>query len=225
MWFIFDLAIVAIVAIYAFLSAKKGFVRTLVEIVGFIIIILLANKFSPILADYTYNKFIEPAVVGSLQDIQLDDGTIKLPENILPDFVNKFLGEDFSISNLEEMIAENFSDSLDAAITSACDTVIKPIVTDVLNLLISVVITMILLFVVKILAGLFNKLLGNFILGKTNKILGAVLGMIKGVAIAIIVCSIISAIVGLTKNGIWIFNQSNIDKTIIFKLLCFPINF
>ena len=57
------------------------------------------------------------------------------------------------------------------------------------------------------------------VLGKINGILGGILGTVKGVIIACIFCTVIALIVSFTENGFWIFNNENIDKTIIFKLL------
>lgn len=219
MWFILDLGIIAIVALFAFLSARKGFIKTFVEIFGLVLVLLLANKLSPTLSNFTYNKYVEPAVVNSLQDIKIEDGVVKLPEGVLPEFVNKFLGEGFNLSGFEQEINQNLSDSLNSAVTVASENIIKPVVTEVLSLAFNILITMVLMFVVNILAGILDKVLGGKVLGKINKISGAVLGMIKGVAIAVIVCSIISAIVTLSKTGIGIFTPANIDKTIIFKLL------
>ena len=63
MGIILDLIILAIIVIFAFLSAKKGFVRTLIELVGFFLAIFIASSISPAISNGVYDKFIEPAIV------------------------------------------------------------------------------------------------------------------------------------------------------------------
>ena len=228
MWILLDLIVIAIVAIFALISAKKGFVRTLVEVVGFIAVILLANNVSPVLSETTYNKFIEPAVVekvteslGELDVLEMSEVQIK--QESLPTFVYKILGEDFSLENFQNTINEKLGEGLETAMTEASQTVIKPVITEILKVIYMVLIVVVLSVVVKFLAKLLNKLFSFSFVGKANKTLGAVLGTIKGIAIAVIFCSIIGLIVPLTENGFLIFTSSAIESTVIFKLLILSI--
>ena len=67
MSFILDLIVIAIIIVFALISAKKGFVRTIIEIVGFVLVILFANNVSPVLSNVTYDKLIEPAIIESIE--------------------------------------------------------------------------------------------------------------------------------------------------------------
>lgn len=228
MWILLDLIVIAIVVIFAMISAKKGFVRTLVEVVGFIAVILLANNVSPALSETTYNKFIEPAVVekateslGELNVLEMSE--VQINQESLPTFVYKILGEDFSLENFQNTINANLSDGLESAMMEASQTVIKPVITEILKVVYMVLIVVVLLVAVKFLAKLLNKLFSFSFVGKANRTLGAVLGTIKGIAIAVIICSIIGLIVPLTENGFLIFTSSAIESTVLFKLLILSI--
>ena len=70
---ILDLIVIAVIFIFILVSAKKGFVRSLIEIVGFVLVIMLSNTVSTPLANITYDKFIEPSIIESSQ--KLTDGT------------------------------------------------------------------------------------------------------------------------------------------------------
>ena len=65
---ILDLAVVAVILINVILSAKKGFVKTIVEVVGFIAALSLAFSLSTPIAEYTYDSFIGPAVENRLSE-------------------------------------------------------------------------------------------------------------------------------------------------------------
>ncbi len=228
MWIILDLIVVALIAIIALISAKKGFVRTIVEIVGFIVVILMANNVSPILSNATYDKFVQPAIVNSIEEIHIED---QLPENSknkissenIPPFVSSILGDNLKLENFVNSINENINNGVTEAVTKASENIIKPIVTEILTLVYTLIIVTILLVVVKFVAKLINKLFSFSLIGKANKILGAILGIIKGVAVAVIICSIISLIFSLTPISIGFLNKATIESTILFKLFSFSI--
>ncbi len=223
MSFVLDLIVLAIIAVFALLSAKKGFVRTIIEIVGFVVVILLANNISPAISDYTYDKLVEPAIVSSIENMQVGDNLTNLSVDNMPSLVGKILGSNFDIAAFQTSINENISSGIKDAVTSASQTVVKPVVTGIFDLIFTLIITIVLLAVVNFVAKLINKLFSFSLVGKANKILGAILGIIKGVVVSAIICTIISLIVPLTKEGFLIFTQTNIDSSLIFKLLSFKI--
>lgn len=223
MSFVLDLVVLAIIAVFALLSAKKGFVRTIIEIVGFVVVILLANNISPVVSDYTYDKLVEPAIISSVEKMQVGNSLTNFSLDNMPSLVGKILGNNFDISGFQSIINENINNGIKSAVTSASQTVVKPVVTGIFDLIFMLIITFVLLFVVNFLAKLINKLFSFSLVGKANKILGAILGIIKGVAVSAIFCTIISLIVPLTKEGFLIFTQANIDSSLIFKLLSYKL--
>ena len=64
---VLDLIILAIIIITAYISAKKGFVKVLVETVGFVLAIVIAFTVSTPLAEITYDKFIEPTIIKNAE--------------------------------------------------------------------------------------------------------------------------------------------------------------
>lgn len=221
MGLILDLIVIAIIFVFALLSAKRGFVRTIIEIVGFVLVILFANSVSPVISDFTYDKLVEPSIVNSVEKMQENGTDLDISLDTMPKFVSNILGEGFDLSGFQNKINENISEGINSAITSASQTVVKPVVTGVLDVIFTIILTMVLSILVNLLAKFINKLFSFSLVGKANKILGAVLGIIKGVVICAIICTVISLIVSLTTNGILIFTQANIDSTNIFKLLNF----
>jgi len=68
MGIVLDLIILAIIGLCAFFAAKKGFVSTLLECVGFILAIILAVNLAGPIAAFTYDSAIKPSVVDSITE-------------------------------------------------------------------------------------------------------------------------------------------------------------
>ncbi len=219
---IIDLVLVAIIFLIVIISAKKGFVRTIVGAVGFVAAVVIAFTVSKPLAEVTYDKFIEPPIVNSIGETA--SGTItdaadgvwsKLPSLI----TNNSERFGFTKESIQDTLSANTQGNVKDAISNLSQTAIKPVLAELISTIYAVILIIVLLIVVRFLAKLLNKLFSFSVVGKLNTTLGGVIGLVKGFVIALIICEIIVLIISLTKNGIWIFNNENISNTILFKFL------
>lgn len=220
MGIILDLIVVAIILVTVAFSAKRGFVRVAVELVGFIAAILLTFAVSTPLANLTYDKFIEPSLVKSVSSSTGETASqvVDSTWDSLPSFIkNNSASLGISKDSYNEKISTNLAQGAETAAKTASQNVIKPVATKFIGLIISVVLLIVLMFVVKILAKYMNKLFSFSIVGKLNRVLGGIIGLPKGIILAIAFCMLVSLIVSFTANGIWIFNQETINDTAIFK--------
>jgi len=217
---ILDLIILAIIGVCVLISAKHGFVRTFIELVGIILVILFANFVSGPLANFTYDKSIEPVILRTVESTTSGDikDSSKIDMSSLPEFARRFINES-DVSKFENSVKNNVHDGVQSAVLNASQKIIKPMVSGILSMVYALAIFFILMFVVKILAKLINKLFSFKPLGKLNSILGGGIGFFKGIIFATIFCLIITVLVRLNQNGIWIFTQESLDKTLLLKLL------
>ncbi len=224
MSYILDGIIVLIILLFVFLSAKKGFVRTLIEVAGFIAAIVIAFTISSPIANATYDKLIQPSVVKTVQNVASDgisDATsavdavwVKMPSFITESkFFN--LSKESITTTVQDSAA---SDSIQLA-QNISDSFVKPVATKLISVFLSVILVIVLLFVVKFLAKFINKLFTFSVVGTINKTLGGILGIVKGTAVAIIFCLVVSLILSFTKNGFLIFTYDAINSSYIFKFL------
>ena len=225
---ILDLIVIAIIILMVLISAKRGFVRVAVEAVGFVAAIILSLSLSTTLADVTYQKAIEPAILSSVENATAETTSSAADDawNSLPELITKN-ADKFGISkdSITNDISEDIGNSATEIVTSISQNTIKPMAVGILKTLYSVILMLVLMIAVKFLARVINKLFSFSLVGKVNKALGGTFGAIKGIIIAWVFCAVISLLVSLTKNGIWIFNAENIENTIIFKLLTDVIKF
>lgn len=222
MVYVIDLIVVGIILLVTLISAKQGFVRTVLDVVGFVAAVVIAFTASQPLADITYDKFIEPSIVNSIEETvssSTNDTVDNLWENI-PSFITEN-GKDFGLSkeSIKDMLSTGTQGDANATVISMSQNTIKPVCTGIIGTVFAVILMIVLLIIVRILAKLLNKVFSFSVVGKINTTLGGVLGVIKGLVIALLVCEIIVLIISFTDNGIWIFNNENINKTVVFKFL------
>ena len=217
-----DLILIAIILLVVLISAKQGFVRTVVGAVGFVAAVVIAFTVSKPLAQVTYDKFIEPPIVNSITETAsgtVTDTVDGLWDN-LPSLItdnSESLG--FSKDSIKGSLSESTGDNIKDTISNVSQTAIKPIFSELCSTIYAVILIIALLIIVRLLAKLLNKAFSFSVVGKLNTTLGGVLGLAKGLVIALIICEVIVLVISLTQNGIWIFNNENISNTYLFKFL------
>lgn len=227
MGIVLDLIVVAIVALCVIISIKRGFMKTAIELVGFVLAVYVAFNFGPVLSGATYDKLIKNPVSDKISTTITEfaqEGTADVT-NAVWDKCPEFFKENadvFGVS-LEKLQSDiSLGDKLDtnAIAENITDSVVKPIATTALNAVYSILLFLIIAIITKFLSKPINKLFSISFIGKINKTLGGVLGFGKGIVFAIIFCAVISSIVIFTKSGFLIFTKENIEASTIFELLC-----
>lgn len=220
---ILDAIIVLIILLFVFLSAKKGFVRTLIEVVGFIAAIAIALSISTPIANFCYDSAIQPIVTKTVESAVNEGGSnvnqaVDTVWNKLPTFLTE--SNFFNIS--KESITSSINDetaSDTAQLIDSINSLVKPAISKLISVILSVILVVILLFLVKLLAKVINKLFSFSLVGDINKTLGGILGLVKGAAVSVIFCMIISLILSFTKDGFLIFTYDAINSSYLFKFI------
>ena len=214
MGLLLDIVFVGIVALCAVMAAKKGFVRTLIELIGYIVAIAVAISFSGVIANFVFDKFIEPASVTSIANIIEDKGTQAL-ENV-PVF----------IKSIAEKAGVNFSELENSVGTTATqtageivNTALKPIAVSIVKSIAIIILSVLLLVIVRFFARIVNSLFKGALLGSANKLLGAILGAAKGVIFAVLFCVLVSFISSIIKTNFLFFTQEAIESSNICNLV------
>lgn len=202
------------------ISAKKGFVKALTEAVGFIAAVALAMTLGTALAEFTYDSIIEPPLISAVADKNSDTAASVADElwDGLPDFVVG-VAEKTGITRekLNEAVNSNINGGVRAATEATSKEIIRPVTVSVLRLVFSLVLMLLLFTVVRLLSKPVNRLFSFGLVGKANRFLGALIGALKGAAVAVFFCTVVMLAVSLSENGFWIFTHDNIANSHIFN--------
>lgn len=220
MGIVLDLIIVAIVIFIIMQSAKHGFVRTFIELAGFILSLMIAVNISATLATQIYDSQIGPKISSGIEKELLKSGSsvVDSIESGLPEFVVS--GAKAMKIDINQIALQNAGASVSDLSDKIANTVAKPIITALMQAILMTLIFTILMFVVRFLAKSLNKIFNLPIIGSINRILGGCIGAAKGVVVAIAFCFILSTIITITNGGFFIFTKDAVDSSYIFKYIC-----
>ena len=184
-------------ALFIILAAKRGFVLTLINLIGSVIAFYLAFKLSGPAASYIYSSFFKSGVTDYLTarlPASLSASQLAIdPASILeyfPPYVSAFISR-FGILPSSETIS---SLGNIISVRSIEENIVAPAVTGIIKLLCFALFGIILLILIKILARTLSKLIRYTPFKKLNTAGGAVLGAARGLITITIICAILIAV-------------------------------
>ena len=161
MGIVLDLIVIAIILIFCLISAKKGFVKTVVEAVGIVAAIILSFTVSSPLAGTTYDKIIEPPILSavSVETTESSQTAVQNMWDSMPKFIVKNADRlSLNSESITQSFGEDISQGVETAVKSASQNVVKPIAVKILGIIYSVIIFVVLWVIFRFLAKIINKL-------------------------------------------------------------------
>lgn len=192
---VFDIGVIAIIALCTFIGYKQGLVKSAIKILSFFIAIIVAfSLYKPVSKLIINNTSIDDNIKNVMIEKIKPEGMEKEQEVDVRDNVAlKIMGE---TTNTIEEIAETFTTKLIETVT----------------LLLIFLIVKIALRFVTALTDLITKLP---LLKQVNKLGGTVYGIIKGIILVYTILAVVYLITPLLQNNI----AENINKSIITETL------
>ena len=213
-----DIIIVLVLLFFIWSSARRGFVRTIIDIVGYILTMFVAFSISGTIANAAYDNFVKPSMSNAIEE-RLSQDSGKTAEQVISDAFDNMpsviteAAENFGIT--KESTIDKYSGAIQNNTASAAeaitDYVAGPVIISIFTGVALLIILITLMCIVRVIARAANGVISKIpIVGWLNKVLGAVMGVIKGGLIVILLCVVLTIILNLMQNGADIISQSYI---------------
>lgn len=189
MGIILDLIFLCIAVAAIVVAAKKGIVKTVLDIVAFVLAVVLSAQLATPFAEGVYDAFLGESLQNRVEEaLPEDSGSADVGVILegLPDFVTDYLeSTGFNADALSQHLAGG-ANAAEAA-QQITDEVVRPVCIAALGAILFLLLCIVLLAVFKIVADWVSKLFKIPIVKTLNQGLGAVLGAVKGLLIVVIV--------------------------------------
>ncbi|MBQ8504286.1 MAG: CvpA family protein [Clostridia bacterium] len=219
MAYIVDIVLVAIFAVVIISSIKKGFFRSLFDLIGSIVAFILARILASSFAPSVFGAVLEPVseqyLASTLSDVGTTDYTTQVEQALssIPESLSGIM-QIMGIST-DTIIEKVSSADLngDNLVESIMNTVVEPVGTAILQFVITAILAVVLIFVIRIVVKVFDKVISKLpVINKFNSLLGAAFGALRGIIIVAAVAMLISVVAGFINNEAFI---QSVDNSII----------
>jgi len=202
-----DALLVLAFALVVWMAARRGFLRTVLQLGAWILSIAVAGVLSAALAPPIYEAFfagparllIERNIGAAVEGSQAAQAAQQVIEE-LPEAVRQLAGvAGVSIEGLTANLQSNFTIANAAELIE--QSLVSPIAIAVIRFAICLGLFLLLLLVLRFLAHRLSKLRKIPVLRQADWILGAALGLVKGVLLVTMLALFLRAAAALNEGG------------------------
>lgn len=226
MAYILDIAVILIFALAIFIGYKRGFMKTILRLVGVVLALVIASSVSKPAAGWIYDQFLASSIqkqivahVPSTDTATLESGLQAAMDQMPSSVINAL--QNFNVGSAEEIVHSlegQLTGSVETVAATISDKVIRPVAVVLLMLVCFFVLFIVLLIVFLILASLLSKVFKLPGLRQMDGALGAVLGGIEGVLWVLIAVTVIQLVATSTSSGSFISSADLQNSLLVSKL-------
>lgn len=220
---IIDIVIVAVIALFVFIGLKRGFVRELVSLFSFVIALAVAFFLSGVGSTFIYDTVIHSVVHDSISS-SVSENVSNEAEAIIMEIPDEFVDAGKSIGvDIENIVRTNMGATVEETANNVANTVSRDVARPVVSSFIRVVLFILIFILVKLLIDWIGRLLNIVsilpVVHGANKILGGVIGFLRGLVLAVVVCYAIILVVDVRDNGILGITKETVENSYLFNLI------
>lgn len=216
----FDLIIVVAALIFLWLGFKKGFFKSITDLIVMILSVLVPYLFTPILSEYYYNNFVHNDLINKINGILNQNiGLVNSARNILglignvPDFLkDESLAKKVTVNDILKALNSSGDRSLIIA------DLLKPSILKMITIIMFAVLALVVFIILKLLFKFALKLPRIPIFGLIDSILGLCMGALKFAIFMVVFFAIFRAALLIIPQNVMINDINDaINNSQIFK--------
>lgn len=193
-----DAIIVVIFLLFIILGVKRGFVRSVLDLVGTLAAMLVSMWFSGIAAQWVFSTFLQESLTRQIAEALQAAPAADAAEAVLsvvPEILRGGL-EAFGITSdaINQAVAGTSGQAAAAVVA-----VLSPMVVSVLRGLFALVLFVFLLVIFRILSGVVCRIFRLPVLRQLDKGLGILLGITQAVLITVLLCFCAQALISVSS--------------------------
>lgn len=217
---LFDLIIVIAAFAFLYLGFKKGFFKSITDLIVMILSVIVPYLFTPILSEYYYNNFVHNDLINKINGILNQNiGLVNSARNILglignvPDFLkDESLAKKVTVNDILKALNSSGDRSLIIA------DLLKPSILKMITIIMFAVLALVVFIILKLLFKFALKLPRIPIFGLIDSILGLCMGALKFAVFTVIFVAIFRAALLIIPQNVMINDINDaINNSQIFK--------
>lgn len=204
---ILDIAAAVLLVLFTLIGVRRGFIRSVVRLLGFVLSVVAAAVASMPIAQYVYEAFFYSPIQAMVsQKVQegVASAATGLAEQVtavlssLPKGVQSLL----SVYGTDGNGLSGAAQTGEALVSTVVDSVITPLCTALLQVIVFLVLFLVLFLLIRLLGKLIDKVFSSLpVIKQINGVLGGVLGFAEGVLVLFVLCYALELYMTLTGEN------------------------
>ncbi len=218
---VLDIIVLVIIVSLAIFGLSRGAIKTLLNLVGLILAIILSFVLGNVASSWIYTTFFKPNILDSINATIEQEGAVNAVESIInsiPEYIYNALSGTGVTKQSLLADTQAVANDAQASVANSLESVIGPLITAIISFFVIIVLFIILMIAIKFLVRIINTVFQLPLLHTINRALGLILGLGEGLAVAYLLIMLAKIIMPYMGDDFFI-NPNTINESIIFKSL------
>lgn len=221
MQYILDAVFLAIFALTVFFAAKKGFFKSLFDLLAYVIALVAARFVSVAVSPVAFEQYFSPTIHNRLTQQLADSSALNYTEKIeaalnsIPDYLDGILqtiGIDKDAIAAQVSSAELKGDNI---VEALMEKIITPVGTAIIQMLLFIVLAIVFRLILQVVVRLLNNVVKKLpAIKQMNSVLGGVLGAVKGLIIVVLAALLVGAVAGAVRSEPFV---NAVDNSLVIR--------
>ncbi len=217
MAYILDGVLLLIVIVTVALGYRRGFIRSVVQLVGLIAAVVIASSLSGSLSTLVYDSFVSEPLQNKVVEAVENAGSGVASERLdsalesLPPFLVNAINQNDQATQALDDLQNTVVDSTTSLAKTLVNTVIRPLAIGLFRVVIFIVLVVLLLLVVKLLTALIKPVTKLPVIRQADGLLGAAIGLVKAVLFVLIAVSVMQLLASSGK----LITMEQLEETLL----------
>ena len=225
-----DVATVAVVGWCTVAAAKKGFLRTVIQMIAYVAILLAAAFFSKAAAPVLYDRVVEPMLLsraGQTDEAPPARKNAALiaagPEDLLSSLEDALDGARDVLGDAADGLLPGGDPAEESSLAEdLADVTLRPLMVNAIQMVTFAVVFAVLSLLANVMLSTLGLVRYLPVVGTLNALLGAVVGVLQGLLIVWMLALLLRGLLDLYPGGVWVFPPEVVGRTWLFKYFADP---
>lgn len=196
MAYILDGVLILILAVTVILGYRRGFVRSLVQLVGLVAAFVLAFSLSATISTVVYDAFVDEPLKKTVSSVLAENSSETVSVQVekvkegLPAVLSNAIDQNAEASKALAQLGDRVEESATALADTIVTDVVRPLVIAFFRFVLFLLLIVVLLLVVKLLTAVIKPLTKLPVIRQADGLLGAVMGLVKAALFILIAVSV-----------------------------------
>lgn len=222
-----DVLTVAVIGYCVYAAARKGFLRTIAQLIAYILIVMLASVVSRAAAPVIYERFVEPMLLG---DMPMENAALAMSGtggantlSVRPGMaLLELLPQGIDLNYWMEKAQDGAEGLKEEILDEILESTVRPAAVNAISGLCFAAVFCVLSVVANIILTATGIVRYIPVIGHINAFLGAVLGALEGLLLVWLCALFLRGMLTLGQGSWWIFTERIARDTWIFRYFFDP---
>lgn len=223
MGWIIDIVLVLLLILIVYASFRKGFLRSVLSLGGFLISTIFSFMFGKMIAEMLFDSMAKPWLTSMINEQVVAGANNNLTvvvDNLYLNLPGYISGPIELLFGSKEQMTASLQSAVNNGSTGLTDSIVgllRPMMVTLISILVFIILFILCMLALRVIDRMLIRVRRLPVIGTFDGLLGGIVGVLKAFVWLVIIVFLAKAVILLSSNSLSWMNNELVDSTFLFK--------